>query len=130
MWLSSIVPVVSLLLIGSGVLGQATLAEFALALLIGMVTGAYSSIFVASPLLAILKKTDSSWDERNIPRAVGEALREMVMGGDIGSRKTRAKAASADVATGSGSVATAVRPATDAAAALKHPPRPRKKKRR
>ncbi|MEZ5296701.1 MAG: protein translocase subunit SecF [Ilumatobacteraceae bacterium] len=92
---SSIVPVISLLLIGAGILGQATLAEFALALLIGMITGVYSSIFVAAPLLGVFKQSDKSWGGRNIPRAVGEPLRDMVMGGDIGSRKTRQEAVAA-----------------------------------
>ena len=133
---SSIVPVVSLLLIGAGVLGQSTLAEFALALFIGMVTGAYSSIFVASPLLGILKTTDKSWEARNIDRAVGEPLRDMVMGGNIGSRKTRAVAARgrrSDTSDSSArSVDDAAAPATavEAQKALSHPPRPRKKKRR
>jgi preprotein translocase subunit SecF len=123
---SSIVPVVSLLVIGAGVLGQSTLAEFALALLIGMVTGVYSSIFVASPLLGILKGTDANWKGRKLDRAVGDVLREMVMGGSIGSRRTRAVATSVR-AGGSEAVASegpSPRPA------LNHPPRPRKKKRR
>jgi preprotein translocase subunit SecF len=124
---SSIVPVVSMLVIGAGILGASTLSEFALALLIGLVTGAYSSIFVAAPLLGILKQTDPTWTARNIPRAVGEALREMVMGGNIGSRKSRVRAA---VATdGTVSTMSATVPAK-AAAVLTHPPRPRKKKRR
>ena len=38
-----------------GVLGAVTLQEFAIALLIGMITGAYSSIFVATPILGMLK---------------------------------------------------------------------------
>ncbi len=137
---SSIVPVVSLLLVGAGLLGQSTLAEFALALLVGMLTGAYSSIFIASPLLGLLKVTDKNWQSRNIPRAVGEALRAMVMGGDVGSRRTRAEA-HAEARTGavavdaSGDAPPPARvpdpetPAT-AKAALSHPPRPRKKKRR
>ena len=41
------------LIIGAGVFGQSTLAEFALALLIGMAVGAYSSIFIAVPLLGL-----------------------------------------------------------------------------
>ncbi len=145
---SSVVPVTSLLLIGAGILGQGTLAEFALALLVGMVTGAYSSIFVAAPLLGLLKRSDPNWEERNIPRAVGPALREMVMGGDIGSRKSRAEAAEkprrssrsramkADpddvVETGADRPSTGRQPAGDSAPAkaLSHPPRPRKKKRR
>jgi preprotein translocase subunit SecF len=130
---SSIVPVTSLLLIGSGVLGAATLSEFALALLIGMVTGAYSSIFVAAPLLGLLKSRDPNWQSRKIHRAVGDALREMVMGGTVGSRRTRAVAAGADeVATSESSATeTPTTASTGAAkAALAHPPRPRKKKRR
>jgi preprotein translocase subunit SecF len=149
---SSIVPVVSLLLIGAGVLGQSTLAEFALALFVGMVTGAYSSIFVAAPLLGILKKSDPSWEGRNIDRAVGDALRDMVMGGNVGSRKTRSNAAKSrrgsrsapetDPAEDDASKSTsdsaprtkAAKPttetATEAKQALSHPPRPRKKKRR
>jgi len=145
---SSIVPVISLLLIGAGVLGQSTLAEFAMALLVGMVTGAYSSIFVAAALLGLLKRSDKSWEGRNIERAQGDALREMVMGGNVGSRKTRSEAAkgrradrskSASVATEPDTVADNAREtsgaakqstATEAKQALSHPPRPRKKKRR
>ena len=135
---SSIVPVVSLLLIGAGVLGQSTLAEFALALLIGMLTGAYSSIYVAAALLGILKRSDSSWEGRNIQRAVGEVLRDMVMGGNVGSRKTRAIAArevTGAAATDDDDAPDEVRAAPAASAsearrALSHPPRPRKKKRR
>ena len=141
---SSVVPVFSLLLVGAGILGQSTLAEFALALLVGMVTGAYSSIFVAAPLLGLLKRSDPNWEERNIPRAVGPALREMVMGGDIGSRRTRERAAGGATersmaktagARSDASPEPAVSepvPADGATAtkALSHPPRPRKKKRR
>ena len=127
---SSVVPVIGLLLIGAGLLGQGTLAEFALALLVGMITGVYSSIFVAAPMLGVLKKSDPSWGERNMPRAIGEPLREMVMGGGVGSRRTR------EAAVDGGSAARASRTSDVAprpsgvAQGLTHPPRPRKKKRR
>lgn len=127
---SSIVPVVSLLLVGAGILGQGTLAEFALALLIGMVTGAYSSIFVAAPLLGVLKRTDANWKSRNIPRAVGDVLRDMVMGGSIGSRRSRVAATAPAGATGAADEASSAPVTSQAKAALSHPPRPRKKKRR
>jgi len=55
--LSAVLPVISLLLIGSGLLGQVTLREFAIALLIGMITGAYSSIYLATPILGMLKRS-------------------------------------------------------------------------
>ena len=57
----AILPVVSMLVLGVGVMGAVALRDFALALLIGLLTGAYSSIFVASPLLAILKEKEEKW---------------------------------------------------------------------
>ena len=57
---TTVLPVLSMLLIGSIGLGATTLQFFALALLIGLITGAYSSIFVAAPLLAFLKERDPS----------------------------------------------------------------------
>jgi len=53
--ISAVLPVISLLVIGSVLLGQVTLREFAIALLIGMLTGAYSSVFLATPILGMLK---------------------------------------------------------------------------
>ena len=47
--LVAILPILSILLIGAGVLGATTLKDFGLALLIGLLTGAYSSIFIAAP---------------------------------------------------------------------------------
>jgi preprotein translocase subunit SecF len=53
--------VASLLILGSFVLGATTLQEFALALLIGLFSGAYSSLFIASPLLAVLKEREPQY---------------------------------------------------------------------
>jgi preprotein translocase subunit SecF len=52
----AILPILSLLIIWVWFLGASTLQDFGLALLIGLLTGAYSSIFIASPLLAVLKQ--------------------------------------------------------------------------
>ncbi|MEO5901672.1 MAG: protein translocase subunit SecF, partial [Ilumatobacteraceae bacterium] len=54
--LAAVLPVLSLLILGAGIMGAVTLREFALALLVGLITGSYSSIFVATPLLAVLKE--------------------------------------------------------------------------
>jgi len=54
--LTSIIPVASLLLFG----GE-TLKDFAFALLVGLVSGAYSSIFIASPILAIWKEGEPKY---------------------------------------------------------------------
>jgi preprotein translocase subunit SecF len=56
--IAAVIPIMSLLVIGSLMLGAKTLEEFALALLIGLISGAYSSIFIASPLLAIMKERE------------------------------------------------------------------------
>ncbi|MEY2399109.1 MAG: preprotein translocase subunit SecF [Actinomycetota bacterium] len=56
--LTALLPILSLLVIGSFILGATTLQEFAIALLVGLAAGAYSSIFIASPLLAILKERE------------------------------------------------------------------------
>ncbi len=55
--LTSVMPVVSIILVGA-ILGADTLQDFAVALLVGLVTGAYSSIFVAAPILANLKERE------------------------------------------------------------------------
>ncbi|MDQ6839228.1 MAG: protein translocase subunit SecF [Actinomycetota bacterium] len=54
----AIIPILSVLVIGAGVLGASALEDFGLALFIGLTTGAYSSIFIASPLVALLKESE------------------------------------------------------------------------
>jgi preprotein translocase subunit SecF len=61
--LTSLLPVGSLLFVGSFLLGATTLREFALALFVGVAAGTYSSIFVASPLLATWKANEPEWRE-------------------------------------------------------------------
>ncbi len=56
--LVAVIPVLSVLVIGSYVLGATTLENFGLALVIGLTSGAYSSIFIASPLLALMKERE------------------------------------------------------------------------
>jgi len=56
--LVAIIPVLSVLVIGSLFLGATTLQSFGLALVIGLTSGAYSSIFIASPLLAAMKERE------------------------------------------------------------------------
>jgi preprotein translocase subunit SecF len=53
--LVAIIPVLSILVVGAYILGATTLQDFGLALFVGLTTGAYSSIAIASPVLAWLK---------------------------------------------------------------------------
>jgi preprotein translocase subunit SecF len=54
----ALLPVASLLFVGTYVFGGLALRDFALALFVGLLTGAYSSIFVATPILAWLKERE------------------------------------------------------------------------
>ena len=56
--ITAVLPVLSLLVVGAYLLQAATLKDFALALFIGLLTGAYSSIFVATPFLAMMKERE------------------------------------------------------------------------
>ncbi|MBI1844608.1 MAG: protein translocase subunit SecF [Actinobacteria bacterium] len=100
--ITALLPIMSLLVIGSFVLGATTLQEFALALLIGLGSGAYSSIFIASPLLAVLKERE--------PRNV--AIREKI-GSKVGGPSDKAGPSSQGKAAGA--AAAAVGPEEDEA---------------
>lgn len=52
----ALLPVAGLLFIGGGVLGAGTLNDISLSLFVGLAAGAYSSIFIATPLVADLKE--------------------------------------------------------------------------
>jgi SecD/SecF fusion protein len=55
----TLLPVTSLFIFG----GE-TLKDFAFALLVGIASGAYSTIFIATPLLVILKEREPEWAKR------------------------------------------------------------------
>jgi preprotein translocase subunit SecF len=61
--LVAILPILSILVIGAWVLGATALEDFGLALFVGLTTGAYSSIFIASPTLALLKEREPRYAE-------------------------------------------------------------------
>jgi preprotein translocase subunit SecF len=56
--LIGLLPVAGLLFIGAGLLGVGTLEDLALVLFVGMLTGAYSSLFLATPWLVDFKLFD------------------------------------------------------------------------
>ena len=132
---SSILPVISLLILGAGVMGAVSLREFALALLVGMISGVYSSIFIATPLLAYLKSKKGVKSRRQ--RLRGDELRAAVMGSGVTGRIPEDTPHPDDVhgdaavrePVAAGAPVGATAPA-QADRLLSHPPRPRKKKRR
>ncbi len=126
--MSSILPVISLLFIGAGLLGAVALSEFGLALLVGMISGVYSSIFVATPLLATVKAKTGRKSRRQ--RLVGEDLRAAVIGAGVTGRVVLSTETigEADEEHDDELRTAAVHQPADRL--LTHPPRPRKKKKR
>jgi preprotein translocase subunit SecF len=59
--LTALLPVASILFIGAGLLGAGTLKDLALVLFVGMLSGTYSSIFIATPVLADLKEREPQY---------------------------------------------------------------------
>lgn len=109
--LTTMLPLAALLVVGAWVLGATTLQEFSVALLIGLAVGAYSSLFLATPITVWL-------NERT---AANRALRAK-----LGSAERRADA---DATSGAAGRATTSGTGTVTFSA-NHPPRPRRKRRR
>jgi SecD/SecF fusion protein len=80
----TLMPIIALLLFG-GVPGSTELTDFAFALLIGVVSGAYSSIFIASPVLTHWKERESQYRHRRqrIEAELGYVPAYAASGGDV-----------------------------------------------
>ena len=122
--LAAVLPVLSLLVLGSWIMGAIALQEFALALLVGMLLGAYSSIYIATPLLALFKGRELKF------RSLQGNLR-------LGEEMARLGATSKKVVTRTQGDASTTSTQSDieretvlASSVLSHPPRPRKNRRR
>jgi preprotein translocase subunit SecF len=120
--LSSALPVVSLLVVGSFVLGATNLQEFAIALLVGMLTGTYSSIFIATPLYAIFKNREPKYAAVAGQVAQGAEMAALFEHSTV---RAASKAAAVDATDREASVRR-----NTSSTVLTHPPRPRKRRRR
>jgi preprotein translocase subunit SecF len=133
--ITALLPVLSLLVIGSWVMGAAVIEEFAIALLIGQLSGAYSSIFIASPLLAWLKEREPRY--RDIRRRVdgrgGDAAMvaaTIALGRPPSGRVAERATAAPTGRSGGGDGGEGPVPASVAPSGRAIPPRPRKKSKR
>lgn len=61
----ALLPVGSILFLGTFLLGAGTLTDISLALFVGMIAGTYSSIFIASPLLVTLQSRRAATREHD-----------------------------------------------------------------
>jgi preprotein translocase subunit SecF len=110
--LTALIPVASILFVGAGLLGAGTLKDLSLVLFIGMLSGTYSSICIATPVLADLKEREPQY--RDLARRI--TLRES------GGRAAAKRAAAAVTTTGI--TATAVGAAADEEAVAAEPAEP------
>ena len=85
----AILPVLAVLLIGAQLLGATTLQSYGLALFVGLLSGAYSSIFIASPVLCMMKEREDRWVQ---------IASRLAKRGDAGSFYSAADAASMSTA--------------------------------
>jgi preprotein translocase subunit SecF len=99
-----LLPILSLLFFG----GE-TLKDFAFAMFVGVTTGAYSSIFIAAPVLVILKGRETRYKQME--------ARRQARGGTKGQQLPAGVAAA--TASGSGDAPATVAAATSAAAATR-----------
>ena len=101
-----VLPVAALLFAGAFILGEGPLKDLALALFVGMISGAYSSIFIATPLLAQLKEREPEM-QKLTKRVLARRAKSEAKVGATGGRwsgqpvrwtwpRTTAPAASAD----------------------------------
>jgi preprotein translocase subunit SecF len=59
--LIALLPVAGLLFVGAGLLGVGTIKDLALVLFVGLASGAYSSIFLATPIVCELKEREPKY---------------------------------------------------------------------
>lgn len=124
----TLLPVATMLIVGEYIFGEPTLGDFSLALLVGLASGAYSSICVAAPLTAVFKEREQKYleiRERLVAKGVdvSDTSWHGVRGASIPGNATAATMAARATAAATGTAP----PLTTSIGG--HPPRPRKKRR-
>lgn len=146
--ITSIIPVLSMLIIGSLILGATTLQEFSIALLVGLIVGGYSSIFVASYVVAQLKEREPEYAQiaAKVAKKTGgdtEGTRQVsnedaTFGEQAGRARVRSGATKTSKSTSGGSSSGPAKPTktkkgagpATSSGGTQVPPRPRKTKKK
>lgn len=118
--ITTLAPVVSMLIVGAQILGAVALRDFAVALTMGLLAGTYSSVFIAAPLVSVLKEREPKYRSLRGDHATGEALARLMTEGPGALKHEHVRPTAA---------AQAPARRLDPTAVLTHPPRPRKKRR-
>jgi preprotein translocase subunit SecF len=107
---TALLPVLALLIVGTVVLGTGPLKDLALALFVGMAAGAYSSIFIATPLAVQLKEREPAV-QAQAARVAARRAREVTDRGAPALPGQTAGTAPDAQPVGSGATAATQRPA-------------------
>jgi preprotein translocase subunit SecF len=103
--LISLLPVAGLLFVGAGILGVGTIKDLALILFVGLASGAYSSLFLATPVVVDLVEQQPAYKaltKRVVAKRNSEAARSQadVLAGAAGGGAVAVKKAPARRASG------------------------------
>jgi preprotein translocase subunit SecF len=125
----AVMPVFCILVIGAWIMGASALNDFGLALFIGLMSGAYSSIFIASPILALLKEREPRYVEirRRLaayPQSRQVLTPETVVGGSFVGSRSAERNALAGTGTGVAPLAGLGAPFEEVGALAGHDPGP------
>jgi preprotein translocase subunit SecF len=130
----ALLPIAAILVIGTILVGAGTLEDLSLALLVGIATGTYSSIFIATPLLADLREREPEMKALRgrvlKRRAAQQSQAASLSGGDPGddvSEDGRLAPAGAGASRVTVSTARPAQPQQRSSGSRNQPKRPRKK---
>lgn len=123
--ITTLLPIVAMLVIGGYLFDQPLLVDFSLALIIGLMLGVYSSLFVAAPIEVALKEREKRWSE----------IRKRLVTKGVDVSDTRWHEPSGGLSTATGGVKVPAGSRSGDAPPLSvnvggHPPRPRKTRKR
>jgi preprotein translocase subunit SecF len=96
--LIALLPVAGLLFVGAGILGVGTIKDLALILFVGLASGAYSSLFLATPIVVDLTERDPQYKaltKRVVAKRSSEARKAQeaeLTGATVAPRRTGAPA--------------------------------------
>ncbi len=90
----ALLPVAAILFVGGGLLGAGELKDLALVLFVGMLSGTYSSIFIATPVLADLKEREPQY------QALAKRVSVRAAGGRAAKRAATKAGSRTAIATG------------------------------
>ncbi len=104
---TALIPVASILFVGAGLLGAGTLNQLALVLFVGMLSGTYSSICIATPVLADLKEREPKYKDLTVK------VNRKLSGGRAAQRAAATRTGTATAVPNGPVVPAAVDPAVD-----------------